>query len=39
MEKILYERRVYGSVDDRSLSWVIFQKSNENTIHTAKGQI
>ena len=38
MEKISYERRVYESVDDRSLSWVISQKSTENIIQAAKGK-
>ena len=30
IEKISYEPRAYESVDDRSLSWVISQKSIEN---------
>ena len=37
MEKISYELCVYESVDDKSPSWDISQKSTENSIHTAKG--
>ena len=32
-----YERRVYESVDDKSLSWNISEKSTKNRIHAAKG--
>ena len=38
MENISYKVRVYESVDNRSLSWVISQKSTENKIHAVKGQ-
>ena len=38
MENISYDRCVYESVDDRSVSKVISQKSTENRIH-AKGLI
>ena len=30
--------RVYESVDDKSLSWDISQKSTENRTHVAKSQ-
>ena len=36
MGKISYERGIYESVDDQSLSWDISQKSTENKIHAAK---
>ena len=36
MEKNSYERRVYESVDDKSLSSDISQKSTENRIHAAE---
>ena len=32
MEKIPHERRVFKSVDDKSLPWDISQKSRENRI-------
>ena len=32
MENISYERRVYESVDDESLSWVMSQKWKETKI-------
>ena len=37
MEKNSNERRVYESVDDKSLSCDISQKSTENGIHAEKG--
>ena len=37
MEKNSYERRVYKSVDDRSLPCDTSQKSTENSIHATKG--
>ena len=37
MGKKSYERRVYESVDDRSLSLDVSQKSTENRIYTTKG--
>ena len=37
MEKIFNECCVYESVDDKSLSWYIFQKSTVNRIHETKG--
>ena len=36
MEKVSYERRVYESVDDKSLLLDTSQKSTENRIHAAK---
>ena len=36
MDKISYERLVYQLVNDKSLSWDIFQKSTENKIHAAE---
>ena len=39
MEKLSYERCVYESVDDKSLSWDRSQKWTENRIHAAKGLI
>ena len=37
MGKNYYERRVYESVEDKSLSWDISQKLTENRIHATKG--
>ena len=37
IEKISYDRRVYESVHDKSLSRVITQKSTDNRIHATKG--
>ena len=37
MEKVSYERRVYESVEGRSLSWVISKKSTENKNSFRKG--
>ena len=36
MDEISYERRVYESVDDKSLFRDVSQKSTENRIHAAK---
>ena len=36
MKKIIYERKVYESVDDGSLSWVISENSTESKVHAAK---
>ena len=36
MEKTSYERRVYESVRDKSLSYDVSQKSTENGIHATK---
>ena len=38
MEKNSYERRVYESVGDRSLSYVISRKLSENRIRDSKGK-
>ena len=35
--KMSYEGRIYESVDDKSLSWDLSQKSSENGIHAEKG--
>ena len=32
-----YEHLVYESVDDKSLSWEIYQKSTKNILHEIKG--
>ena len=39
MEKISYERRVYESVDDESISQGIFQNLTGNSFQAVKGQI
>ena len=39
MEKISYERRVYESVDDGSLSYAIPQKSTEKKASGSNGLI
>ena len=36
-KKISYERRVYESVDDKSLSWDASKKSTGKIIHVKKG--
>ena len=36
MENFFYECRVYESVDDKSLYWVISEKSTESSIHVAR---
>ena len=38
-QKISYERRVYESVDDRSLSYAISLKPTKKWIHVTKGEI
>ena len=37
IEKNSYERRAYESVDDRSHSWVISQKSKKNKTQALMG--
>ena len=37
IEKISYERRAYESVDEKSLSLVMYRKTTKKIIHAFKG--